>query len=383
MQKKIIVLALAAAFTAPAFADTPGYTVYGAVNLSVESMNNGDSNTGTAGSSALKVSSNVTKLGFKGAQDLGDGVSAIWQIEQQIDVDNASSTAGAASNSTHNTLATRNSFAGLSDSAMGTIMLGKMDSPYKTSTRSLDAFGDSLADNRSLLGGGTKGTATSALKFDEREGNSVVYNSPDFGGVKVAVAYIAGAEDATGATVNKGSAISMNATYSAGNLYAGLGYQSHTMGDVASGTIASNAAAAGQKETAAKLGVGYKLDALYLSAIYEKTTDTLNAGAALYGHSAMYVAAKYDLSDKNTVKVAYGKIGEINNAADTGASQTSLGFDHKLAKTTSVYALYSAINNGDKSSYGFVDAGSTGGGFAATGTGAKFTAFAMGMKHAF
>jgi hypothetical protein len=48
-----------------------------------------------------------------------------------------------------------------------------------------------------------------------------------------------------------------------------------------------------------------------------------------------------------------------------------------------VYALYSAINNGDKSSYGFVDAGSTGGGFAATGTGAKFTAFAMGMKHAF
>jgi hypothetical protein len=57
-----------------------------------------------------------------------------------------------------------------------------------------------------------------------------------------------------------------------------------------------------------------------------------------------------------------------------------LGFDHKLAKTTSVYALYSVINNGDQSSYGFVDAGSTGGGFAATGKGAKFT---LGMKHAF
>jgi len=281
-------------------------------------------------------------------------------------------------------LATRNSFVGLSDKSMGTIMLGKMDTPYKISTRSLDAFGDSLADNRSLLGGGTKGTSTSALKFDERDGNSVAYNSPDFGGLKFAVAYVAGAEDAVGATINKGSAISMNATYSAGDLYAAAGYQSHTIGDASSGSISTSTAAnAGQKETATKIGVGYKLDALYLSAIYEKTTDTLNAGAALYDHWAMYVAAKYDLSDKNTVKVAYGKIGEINNVADTGASQTSLGFDHKLAKATSVYALYSAINNGDKSSYGFVDAGSTGGGFAATGTGAKFTAFAVGMKHAF
>ena len=89
MQKKIIVLALAAAFSAPAFADTANVNVYGTIDMAVNSINNGDSATGTKGANAFKISSNVTKLGFKGAQDLGDGVSAIFQIEQQIDIDDS------------------------------------------------------------------------------------------------------------------------------------------------------------------------------------------------------------------------------------------------------------------------------------------------------
>jgi predicted porin len=116
MQKKIIVLALAAAFAMPAFADTANVTVYGAVNLSAEQINTGDSASGAKGANAFKVSSNVTKFGLKGAQDLGDGVSAIWQIEQQVDVDDAGGTG-----SGKNTLATRNSFVGLADKSMGTV----------------------------------------------------------------------------------------------------------------------------------------------------------------------------------------------------------------------------------------------------------------------
>jgi hypothetical protein len=42
---KIIVLALAA-FRSPAFADTANVNIYGAVNMSVESINNGDSAAG-------------------------------------------------------------------------------------------------------------------------------------------------------------------------------------------------------------------------------------------------------------------------------------------------------------------------------------------------
>lgn len=380
MQKKIIVVALAAAFAAPAFADTANVNVYGAVNMSVESINNGDSAAGAKGSVMNKVSSNVTKLGFKGNQDLGDGVSAIWQIEQQIDIDDAySATATAATNkSTHYTFATRNSFVGLSDKALGTVQLGKMDTPYKVSTRSLDAFGDSLADNRSLMGG-VKGKSAE-LAFDGRDGDSVAYTSPEMVGLTLAVAYIVGAEQNSATTVNQGSATSFAAMYKAGDLSANLGYEVHSFGSAGSGTLAGTD---GQKETAMKVGVGYKLDALYLSAIYEKTNDTLAAGSAKYDHNVINVAAKYDLSSNNTVKLDYSKASEINSVADTGASQLALGFDHKLAKTTSVYALYTALTNGDAINYVLTDAGSTGGAFTGIGNGSKVSALALGVKHAF
>ena len=381
MQMKIIVLALAAAFAAPAFADTANVNVYGAVNMSVESINNGDSAAGVKGASSTKVSSNVTKLGFKGTQDLGDDVSAIWQIEQQIDIDNAysaSNATAATNNSTHYSFATRNSFVGLSDKALGTVQLGKFDTPYKASTRSLDAFGDSLADNRSLLGG-VKGKS-SEMVFDGRDGDVVAYTSPVMSGLTLAVAYVVGAEQNTAATVNQGSATSMAAMYQAGNLSANFGYEVHNFGTAGSGTLAGTD---GQKETAMKLGVGYKLDALYLSAIYEKTSDTLAAGSAKYDHNVWNMAAKYDINSNNTVKLAYSKASEINSVADTGATQASLGFDHKLAKTTSVYALYTVLTNGDAINYSLTDAGSTGGGFAATGNGSRVSALALGVKHAF
>lgn len=380
MQKKIIVLALAAAFAAPAFADTANVNVYGAVNMSVESINNGDSALGTKGSTATKVSSNVTKLGFKGTQDLGDGVSAIFQIEQQIDADNSSAT-GAKS-----TFATRNTFVGLSDKALGTVQLGKMDTPYKASTRSLDAFGDSLADNRSLMGGVTSSNVTSksaAIGFDGRDADVVAYTSPVMGGVTLSLAYVVGAESNTRTTVNQGSATSFAAMYQAGDLSANAGYEVHSLGTNGSGTIASATAGTdGEKETGFKFGVGYKMDALYLSAIYEKISDTFSA-ATKYDHNVINVAAKYDINSNNTVKLAYSKASEINGLADTGATQASVGFDHKLAKTTSVYALYTVLTNGDQSDYTLTDAGSTGGNFAATGKGSKVSAMAMGVKHAF
>ena len=383
MQKKIIVLALAAAFAAPAFAETANVNVYGAIDLSVNSINNGDSAAGVKGASAFKVSSNVTKLGFKGVQDLGDGVSAIWQIEQQIDIDDSGATSTTNTSTGKATFATRNSFLGLSDKALGTVQLGRMDTPYKSSTRSLDAFGDSLADNRTLLGG-VKGKSADQT-FDARDGNEIAYTSPDMGGLTVAVAYVAGAENNTRTTVNQGSATSASAVYKAGNLTAALGYEVHNIGSSGSGTFAPQSGATdGKSETASKLGVGYKIADLYLSAIYEKTSDTVGAaGVAKYDHNVINVAAKYSLNTTNTVKLSYSKASEINNVADTGANQLSVGFDHMLAKTTSVYALYTALTNGDAIDYGLTDAASTAGGFSATGNGSKVSALAVGVKHAF
>jgi predicted porin len=383
MQKKIIALAIAAAFSAPAFADTANVTVYGDVKMAVESIKVGDTvNTSNTGYGANKISSNVTKLGFKGAEDLGDGLSAIWQIEQQIDIDNS-----ATGNST---FATRNSFLGLKDNAMGTVLLGKYDTPYKLATRSLDPFDSTIADNRSLTGG--VGAKSAVVGFDGRQPSLLAYMSPSMGGLTISAAQVFGAEDATAATNSvRGSASSIAAVYSADALFASAAYEVHNFGTGGSGTLgATGSAVAGTKESAVKLGLGFTMAALALGAEVERTSDDIALAGSdnnKFGHTAYSVFAKFNLSSSNAVKVAYSHVGETNNngtSKNDAANQVSVGFDHNLSKRTSVFALYTTIRNDDGASYGLTSAGSTGGGANATGgAGSKVEAFALGMKHVF
>ena len=85
--KQLIIIGLAAA-PALALADTANVSVYGKADMSYDFINTGTSAAGVGGVSKNAVSSNVSKLGFKGSEGLGDGLSAIWQIEQQINIDN-------------------------------------------------------------------------------------------------------------------------------------------------------------------------------------------------------------------------------------------------------------------------------------------------------
>ena len=148
MQKKLIALAIASAISAPAFADNANFTFYGTADVSYDMVNTGNGTTTANGATAVNgvskrvVSSNVSKFGFKGAEDLGDGLAAVWQIESLIVLDGSATS----------TFATRNSFAGLKSETFGTVLMGKHDTPYKIATRKLDVFGDNIADNRALLG---------------------------------------------------------------------------------------------------------------------------------------------------------------------------------------------------------------------------------------
>ncbi|MBI3902662.1 MAG: porin [Nitrosomonadales bacterium] len=393
MQKKILVLAVTAVLAAPAaFADTANVTVYGAVDLAIDMVSNGDTTSANAaavtagcptlggacsGISNAQVSSQVSKVGLKGAGDMGDGLSAIWQIEQQIDVDNSGATGA------KNTFATRNTYAGLKSDSAGTVLLGRYDTPYKTATRKLDVFGDQLADNRSLMGGGT--TATGAGYHDARPTDVMAYISPKIAdSTTVAVAYVAGAESATNSTQVKGDAWSMAGMYEAGPLYAALGYQVFNFGSTGTGQLAGTR---DTQTTAWKLGGGYKMDALQLNAVYEKTSDNLTAStkADKYGRSTWYLAAKYSLGN-DAVKVAYTSTGKQAGAAagtDTSARQLSLGYDRNINKSTTLYVLYTKLTNAADAAYTLTTAGSTAGGVVLLGNGADPSAMSLGVKYAF
>jgi predicted porin len=83
MNKKLIGIAvIAALLPATAMAEV---TVYGRVHLSADSYsgNSGDSSTGTK--NGLALTSNSSRLGFKGAEELGGGLKGVFQLETSVD----------------------------------------------------------------------------------------------------------------------------------------------------------------------------------------------------------------------------------------------------------------------------------------------------------
>ncbi|MFY9261219.1 MAG: porin [Gallionella sp.] len=403
MQKKIIALAVASALVAPAaFADTSNVNVYGVANVSYDFVTT--KNTAGAGVSTGKVSSNTSRIGLKGSEDLGDGLSAVWQVESQINIDNAGTQAngglagtaanggavvgqanfGTTNGNVGNTLGNRNTFAGLSSATLGTVIMGRHDTPYNISTRKFDVFGDGIADNRSLMGG-NGGTAVAA--FDGRQPDVIAYISPAISGFTGAIAYLNLAEAANVGTQSKVSAWSMAGMYSMDAFYGSLAYEVHNAG---TGTLAAavgpfpagTAIAAAIKESAVKFGFGYTQDAINVNLAYEKTSD--NGGAAgvnLIGHSAYYLSGKYSFGN-DAIKAAYTKVGNLGATVASGASQFSLGYDHSLSKRTTVYALYTTLKSDANANYGFSGT-STGSANTAIGLGNAPSAMSFGMKHTF
>ena len=334
MQKKIIVLAIASALAAPvmAFADA---TVFGTARLSVDRVNDGNANS----SSANQLNSNTTVLGVKGAEDLGDGMSAIWQMAGTVNLDNS----GAA---TTVFKFNKDTFVGMSSASMGTLLAGSHDSPYKMATRSLDLFGDGIADNRGNQSTSpTFGNASMmGAGHDAGLGNTILYMSPSMSGFSVAAATVFGAETA-GANASKGSLYSLAGMYAQGPIYATVAYDTIKFGSAGSGDLgATGGAATDDKATAFKVGGSYTMDAFMVDAVIERITNTIAIGSVESKGTNLYLGGKFNVSSTDAVKAAVTKRGSTTGATND-AKQYTVGYDHDMSKHTTVYALYTKLTD--------------------------------------
>lgn len=367
MQKKVITLAVAAALVVPAVA-MADVKIYGKADIAFGTTSNGVVST-------TQVASQVTKIGLNGSEDLGDGLNAIWQIEQQVDIDD-STRAGA-----KNTLATRNSFVGLKSDNMGTVLMGRHDTPYKLATRKLDVFADQIADSRHLMGGGTG--LNRGGYMDMRPGDALMYQSPNLSGFEFAALYSAGAETATLATNIKGSLWSLSGSYKQGAFYGAIAHQKVAYGTAGTGTFApAGLLAANDSLKASKAGVGYAVtDALKLNMVYEKITSSIGGGGLnTLGRSNWHLGGEYSMGN-DAIKLAYTRAGDTNSVANTGAKMIGVGYDHNLSKRTALYAQYNKLSNDSAASYGFGSSATTA--TVAGVLGQNISGFMVGMKHAF
>ncbi|OGT18821.1 MAG: hypothetical protein A2V90_01745 [Gammaproteobacteria bacterium RBG_16_57_12] len=380
--KRIIALSIAAALAAPLGAQA-AVEVYGQARVSVGFISDDSSATG-ADDSSIAVTSHNSRLGFKGAEDLGDGLKAVYQIEAQIDMDddNTSSVSftdtnttdtddGSGATTTTTTtqdtgsgllIATRNTFVGLAG-GFGTVVAGHTDSPYKTSTGKLDIFADSYADYNAVI----------STTHDIRPDNIIIYTSPDMSGFTLGVGYITDTGNDnlpdTSSTIEK-DGFSLAAMYNNKDmgLYATLAYQSLTDW---TGTDNEDA-------TAMKLAVGYTLPTkTALGLIYENTEVDMTTGTKS-DQDNIYFSVAHPIAEGTNVKLAIGQRGETASGSNNGGDYLALGVSKKMTPNAELYALYAQVSN-DASGSGGITAGSG----PSAGADKTASAFAVGINLSF
>lgn len=229
MKKTLVALAVLAASGAAMAQST--VTLYGIADVwfGSDTVDNG-----TTSLSQTKIDSggvNGSRFGLRGSEDLGSGLSAIFQFEQGFSIDT-----GAAADVTNNsgvvansTGFARHSWVGLAGS-FGSTRFGRTPTPYDDISGALDANMDStLAPMNKVF----KSTG-----YTVRPSNTLAYYTPTFSGFKAGLSYSLG-EDKT-ATRDAGAVTSFSAEYANGPLSANLGYQTEKL---ATTTVVATAAA--------------------------------------------------------------------------------------------------------------------------------------------
>ena len=264
----------------------------------------------------------------------------------------------------------RNSFAGLSSKTFGSVIFGINDTPYKISTGSLDAFGDTMADYNAIIG-----TVNGTSDFDLRALNTVMYTSPKFAGIQImAQTSSTGQESPTTSTTGNKQEYSFSVTYTGGPLYVSLADETHSNGY---GSLDKF----GAKIEGTKVGVGYTIadSGTKIGLVYEILKDSISNSPNT--RNAEYVAISQPLG-KETIKLAYGiaEKGKAQNT-DNGATLAAIGVDHNFTKRTTAYLLYAKTSNNTNGTYGLGQSGA--GGAYVPGAGEKPSVISFGINHSF
>jgi predicted porin len=347
MQKKVFTLALAAGLTAPlaAFADA-NTTFYGKINVDVESVKSDKVTTpATSATSLNRLQSNASRFGFKGSEDLGDGLQAVYQFEAQIDSVNDK-------NAKTPFNGVRNSQIGLKGD-FGTVFAGNWDTPFKTAHNKLELFDNASVFTTNAL----VGVTGNGKSYVTRQNNVIQYWTPNISGFTGQASY---ALDSTKTATSNQTRLSLAGMYENDMLYAALAYENR-----------ADQTTPGQSDKATRLVGAYKFPSGQVGVTVERmTVATATADAS---QSNVELAGSYKIGNSN-LGAAFAKDGNYNGVSNTGAKQLTLRYGYNFSKPTELYVAYTSISNDTAASYGF---------FPGAATGSKQTALGLGLIHSF
>jgi predicted porin len=348
MKKSLLALAILGAFAVTASAQS-SVTIYGIVDTGIARIDNG----GDSVTQLKSGNNNSSRIGFKGAEDLGNGLKATFVLENGFNSDDGSAATASAAFS-------RLSYVGL-EGSFGAVRLGKQNTQIKTALSQIDPFetGGLVNSINFFTGGG----------IPERVANQITYTAPNMSGFQASVGYTFGevpgdnsANNAWGAQVG----------YANGPLNVQFGYnkQNKTTLD-ADGLV--DPAGTDNDTDIFMLGATYDFGGFKLHGAYGQQkaeqgagTDDIKVKSALVGVTVPFGASK--------IRAEYIRNNDDRDDRDT--SLWALGYTYSLSKRTTLYATYARTSNDDDSKLAF-------GSSPAAVVGETASGVAIGIQHNF
>jgi predicted porin len=347
MRAKLVAVVVATLLASPLTrAQTANVTLYGRLNLDMEVVNGKQSGPecppNCPNPNVYRVSSNASMFGIRGAEPLGGGIDAIFQIENSVFADNAGGV-----------LAGRESFLGLRGS-WGTAKIGHFLSPYDDIQ---PIFGNAPTLTTSILSTGAlwaQGYLGPPLAggFDGRLPNSIRYDTPTISGLNGSVQY----STTEGAPTTNSGIVSVGGLYNNGPIQLGVAYELHSK--------IRGTPDAPLTDTAFSIAAAYQFESVRIGGVYERlrydattTTDltrdfygvgvTVDAGPGLiflyWGHAA----------DGKGSATPGSNVGGLVKGVNTGATQWEVSYTYLLSARTLLYTGYVKILNESNAGYTF------------------------------
>jgi len=336
--------------------------IYARLNVSAEHVNTSATGDGPR-ASLNRISNNRSVLGLRGSEELGGGVSAIFQIEGTLSPDTGAGE-----------LARRDTRVGL-DGGFGTLFAGHWVTAYNGATSSLDPFYPTTAGYMSIIGNGAAAAVdnvSNLYSFDRRQANSIHYWSRPWKGFGLRVTH--GAAEERPVSGARPSLTSAAAIYDQGPWYATLAYERHHAYQ-----------GIGLDDSGTKLALARRFGDTRVALLAERLAYETSLGDLT--RTAFYVSVSHQIGPHGVrlgvARAGDGKgargnrVGFVRGGSDTGATHVTLGYDYTLSKRTGVYAYVTHLDNDANAAYDFAINSLN------AAPGATLRGAALGLRHAF
>lgn len=408
MQKKLIALAVAGLASTGAFAQA-NVTVYGVADASFDVVRT--SNAVSELGNTTRVSTNSSLIGFKGAESLGNGLTAVFQYESGISFENGG-----------NFSASRDSFVGLAG-GFGTVVLGNLTGPTRALGAAVDvnAGATGIGANSGLLGklgnnligatavaDKTDGTLTAGSYaaggkcdrsstctsiFDTRWKNAIAYVSPTFAGLNLTAAYVANENktfhdttSASGHLNTKGYDVGLK--YANGPLMAAVTYNAVSLGN---STVTATSGPGNTDVSDFRVGGVYDFGMASIRAVFDRTRADHFSTIGTATQNVFGLGGTFNVTPagKLLAQAYFARDLKVNGSSskDSGAKLFEIGYEHSLSKRTMLKAVYAHLNNDDKAAYDFgINAVGITPATAVSGqttTGSTLQGIQLGLRHSF